>query len=161
MPSRWRIIPAGLLGGVAGNGALGVLFSSPPVRKVLYDPALQSRLFIDVTSIRNIPLSVVGLVVLSVVHAWLFSVLSPSVPGRTWLRKGLFWGLTIWLMYWVFQEWFIYHTLLGEPWFLNLLELLLLLVGSLVEGVFISWTLKDGGGGRGARHSPLTEPVCR
>lgn len=143
MPARWRIILAGLLGGAAGNGVLGVLFSSPPVRRVLYDPTLQSRLFIDVTPIRNIPLSVAGLVALSVVHAWLFSVLSPSVPGRTWLRKGLFWGLTIWLMYWVFQEWFIYHTLLGEPWFLNLLELLLLLVGSLVEGVVISWMLWD------------------
>ncbi|MDA8180298.1 MAG: hypothetical protein M0T69_12345 [Deltaproteobacteria bacterium] len=144
MAARWRIIPAGLLGGVAGNGVSGVLFSSPPVRQVLYAPALQSRLFIDVTSIRDIPLSVGGLVVLSIVHAWLFSLFSPSVPGRTWLRKGLFWGLTIWLMYWVFQEWFIYHTLLGEPWFLNLLELALLLGGSLVEGIVISWMLRDG-----------------
>jgi hypothetical protein len=31
MPARWRIIPAGLLGGVAGNGVSGAMFSSPPV----------------------------------------------------------------------------------------------------------------------------------
>ena len=76
-------------------------------------------------------------------HAWLFSVFSPSVPGKTWLRKGLFWGLTIWLMYWVFQEWFVDHTLLGGPWFLILLELVLLLIGSLVEGLVISGMLRD------------------
>jgi len=138
-----RIVLAGIVGGFLGNGVLGALFASPPVKRLLYDPSLQSRLFIDVTPTRNIPLSVGGLIVLSVVHSWLFSVFSPSVPGRTWLRKGLFWGLTIWLMYWVFQEWFVYHTLLGEPWFLNVLELSLLLVGSLVEGVFISWILRE------------------
>jgi hypothetical protein len=47
----------------------------------------------------------------------------------------------IWLMYWLFQEWFIYHTLLGEPLFLNLLELSILIVGSLVEGIVISFFL--------------------
>jgi hypothetical protein len=38
-------------------------------------------------------------------------------------------------LYWVFQEWLIYHTLLQEPLMLNLLELTLLLAGSLVEGI--------------------------
>jgi hypothetical protein len=139
-----RIVLAGIVGGFLGNGVLGALFSSPPVKRILYDPSLQGRLFLEVTPTRDIPLSVAGLVLLSIVHAWFFSVFSPSVPGRTWMRKGLFWGLTIWLMYWVFQEWFIYHTLLGEPWFLNLLELGLLLIGSLVEGLVISGILRDG-----------------
>jgi len=47
-------------------------------------------------------------------------------------------------MFWLFQEWFVYHTLLAEPWFLNLFELALLLAGSLVEGVVIAWVLRDG-----------------
>jgi len=136
-----RIIIAGLAGGFAGNGVLGALFSSPPVRSILYDPTVQSALFIDITPRRNIPVSVAGLVALSVIHAWLFAVLQPAVPGRTWLRQGLFWGLTIFLMYWLFQEWFVYHTLLDEPLLLNLLELSLLLVGSLVEGVIIAAVL--------------------
>lgn len=137
----WKVIVAGLVGGFVGNGVLGALFSSPPVQAILYDPGLQSPLFIEVTPQRNIPLSVAGLVVLSVIHAGLFSVLCPSVPGRGWIGKGLFWGLVIWSMYWVFQEWFIYHTLLGEPLLLNLLELAMLLVGSLVEGLIIARVL--------------------
>jgi hypothetical protein len=137
------IILAGLAGGFLGNGVLGALFSLPAIKSILYNPSIQSRLFIEITPLRNVPVSVGGLVVLSMIHSWLFSVFSPSVPGRTWVTKGLFWGLTIWLMFWVFQEWFIYHTLLGESLMLNLLELVLLLSGSLVEGLVIAFVLKE------------------
>ena len=136
-----KIITAGLIGGFVGNGVLGALFTSPPVQAILYNPDFQSALFIAIAPKRNIPVSVAGLVVLSVIHAWLFSVFKPAIPGHTWIRKGLFWGMTILLMYWLFQEWFIYNTLLGEPLLLNLLELSLLLVGSLVEGVVIAFFL--------------------
>jgi hypothetical protein len=44
-------------------------------------------------------------------------------------------------MYWLFQERFIYNTLLGKPLLLNLLELSILLIGSLVEGVIIVFFL--------------------
>ena len=124
-----------------GNGVLGAAFSLPAIKSILYDPAIQSKLFIEITPLRNIPVSVGGLVVLSVIHSWLFSVFAPSIPGGSWIRKGIFWGLTIWLMFWVFQEWFIYHTLLGEPLALNLLELAILLAGSLVEGLVIAFFL--------------------
>lgn len=136
-----KILWAGLLGGFIGNGVLGAIFSSPIVHSILYNPQWQSRLFIDITPQRNIPISVAGLVVLSVLHAWLFNIFMPSIPGRTWLKKGLFWGLTIWIMFWLFQEWFIYHTLLKEPLILNCLELIILLLGSLVEGIVISFFL--------------------
>lgn len=136
-----NILIAGIVGGFVGNGVLGTLFSSPPVRSILYNPNWQSPLFIEITPQRNIPLSVAGLVLLSVIHAWLFSLFMPSLPGKTWIKKGLFWGFTIWLMYWVFQEWFIYHTLLGEPLLLNLLELAILMLGSLTEGFLIAFFL--------------------
>jgi len=136
-----KILVAGLVGGFIGNGVLGAIFSSPPIQSILYNPEWQSQLFIEITPKRNIPVSVVGLVVLSIIHAWLFSVLMPSIPGKTWLKKGLFWGLTIWLMYWLFQEWFIYNTLLGEPLLLNALELTILMLGSLVEGIIIAFFL--------------------
>ncbi|MDX6768574.1 MAG: hypothetical protein SF051_03520 [Elusimicrobiota bacterium] len=134
-----RIVVSGLVGGFIGNGVLGALFSSSPIQRMLYNPEWQSELFIAITPKRNVPVSVAGLVVLSTIHAWLFSILMPSIPGRTWPRKGLFWGFSIWLMYWLFQEWFIYNTLLGEPLFLNALELVILLLGSLVEGVAIAF----------------------
>lgn len=136
-----KILVAGLVGGFIGNGVLGALFSSPPIQSILYNAAWQSQLFIEITPKRNIPISVAGLVILSIIHAWLFSVLLPSLPGQTWLKKGLFWGLTIWAMYWLFQEWFIYNTLLGEPLLLNVLELIVLLSGSLVEGIVIAFFL--------------------
>ena len=44
-------------------------------------------------------------------------------------------------MYWLFQEWFIYNTLLGEPLLLNALELGILMLGSLVEGAVIAFFL--------------------
>lgn len=142
MTRPWpRIVAAGIAAGFVGNGVLGVLFSTPAIRRVLYDPAIQSALFIEVTPRRDVPLSVAGLILLSVIHAWLFHVFLPAMPGGTWVRKGLFWGLVILLMYWLFQEWFIYHTLLGEPWLLNLLELCVLAVGSFVEGAILAWFL--------------------
>lgn len=149
MRSNWpKIALAGLFGGFLGNGVLGLLFSLPPIKSILYNPAIQSRLFIELTPARNIPLSVGGLILLSVIHAWLFSVLISSIPGTSWIRKGMFWGVVIWLMFWVFQEWFIYHTLLGEPILLNLFELFILLLGSLAEGIVIAFIL--------ARHSTVT-----
>jgi len=141
MNNPLKIVVAGLVGGFIGNGVLGALFSSPPIQTILYNPELQSQLFIAITPKRNIPVSIAGLVILSIIHAWLFSVLMPSLPGKTWLKKGLFWGLTIWLMYWLFQEWFIYNTLLGEPLILNVLELTILIMGSLVEGIVIAFFL--------------------
>ncbi|MCL5669380.1 MAG: hypothetical protein M1392_05300 [Gammaproteobacteria bacterium] len=136
-----RVLAAGLLGGFIGNAVLGLIFTSPPVHALLYDPALQSALFIEITAKRNIPLSVAGLVLLSIIHGWLFYVLRSAMPGAGWIGKGLFWGLAIWAMYWLFQEWFIYHTLLNEPWLLNALELVILLIGSLVEGLVIAFML--------------------
>lgn len=137
-----KIIFAGLLAGFISEGILGILFVNSFTKSILYNPEIQSQLFIQVTSLRNVPVSVAGLVVLSIIHAWLFVVLAKAIPGETWVRKGLFWGLTIWLMYWVFQEWFIYYTLFGEPFILNLLELTILLNGSFVEGLIIAFVLR-------------------
>ena len=133
---------AGFVGGFIGNGIMGAIFSSPPITSILYDPNIQSELFIEITKQRNIPISVAGLVILSGIHGILYNQFYPSMPGRTWKTKGLFWGLVIWLMYWLFQEWFIYNTLLGEPLLLNMLELAILLIGSLAEGFVIAAVLE-------------------
>lgn len=144
MKKTLKIICTGLLAGFVSEATLGLLFTSSPVRSILYNPQLQSQLFIEVTTNRSISLSVTiaGLVILSIIHAWLYSIFIKSIPGNTWVRKGLFWGLTIWLMYWVFQEWFIFRTLLGEPVFLTLLELTLLIVGSVAEGLIIAFIFR-------------------
>lgn len=138
-----KIILVGLIAGLVSEGILGMLFINPIIKSILYNPEIQSQLFIQITPQRDVLVSVAGLVVLSIIHAWLFVVLAKAIPGETWVRKGLFWGFTIWLMYWVFQEWFIYHTLFGEPVILNILELIILLAGSFVEGLIIAFAFRN------------------
>ena len=132
---------AGWVGGFLCNALLGALFSSPLVQSILYNPEWQSRLFLEITPQRNIAVSVVGLIVLSGVHGVLFWRLAPAIPGRVWITKGLAFGVGLWATYWLFQEWFIYITLLDEPIALALLELSILLCGSLLEGAAIAWLL--------------------
>lgn len=139
----FKIIYTGLLAGFLSELILGGLFMSPPIQSVLYNPEWQSELFIEITPTRDMVKSIVGLIILSIAHSWLYEIFKPSIPGNNWLRKGLFWGFTIWLMYWVFQEWFVYHTLLEEPLLLNLLELTILLIGSLTEGLIIAKLLEQ------------------
>jgi hypothetical protein len=134
----WRALIAGWLGGFIGNAFLGTAFTSPWIKTILYHPTWQSPLFLQITPQRNIAVSVVGLVVLSGLHGVLFQVFKDALPGRTTWQKGAFWGLCIWAMYWLFQEWFIYVTLLGEPVLLATLELVILLIGSFIEGIVIA-----------------------
>lgn len=134
-----KAMVAGWVGGFVGNGFLGALFSAPLVRDVLYDPSLQSEVFRALTPTRDIPLSVTGLVLLSALHGVVFRRVAGALPGAGWFGKGVWWGVGIWAMYWLFQEWFIYVTLLREPVLLAALELTILLGGSLVEGIVISW----------------------
>lgn len=134
-------LAAGWIGGFVGNALLGAAFSSPMVRAVLYHPDWQSRLFIEITPQRDIAVSVLGLIMLSGLHGVLYRQLAPSLPGRTWLGKGLAWGVVVWALYWLFQEWFIYVTLLKEPIALALVELVILLTGSLLEGIVIAGLL--------------------
>ena len=133
-----RALSAGWLGGFIGNGFLGAAFSSSWIRDILYNPAWQSPLFLQITPQRNIAVSVIGLVVLSGLHGVLFKLFQSAIPGRTAWQKGACWGLCIWAIYWLFQEWFIYVTLLGEPVLLATLELIILLIGSLIEGIVIA-----------------------
>lgn len=139
----FKIIYSGLIAGFVSEGFLGAAFTSPFIQKILYNPNLQSKIFLDVTPTRDLFPSIAGIVVLSIAHSWLFTVFQKSIPGTSWIKQGFFWGFTIWLMYWVFQEWFIYHTLLQEPIVLNLLELTILLIGSFIEGLIISRFLRE------------------
>lgn len=139
--SLGHALVAGWVGGFVGNALLGALFSHPWITAALYNPVWQSRLFIEIAPQRNIAVSVIGLIVLSGLHGVLFRQLAPAIPGDSWLPKGLIFGAAVWAVYWVFQEWFIYVTLLKEPLPLALLELTALLLGSLLEGAAIAWLL--------------------
>lgn len=141
MKKSWvlRGLVGGWIGSFLGNGLLGVLFSSPWIKAILYDPSIQSELFITLTPQRNMGISVAGLVLLGGLHGLFFSVFEQRIPGRSWIGKGICWGVSIWALYWLFQEWFIYVTLLREPLSLAIVELFILLLGSILEGLVIAW----------------------
>lgn len=86
-----KIILTGLIAGFISKGILGVFFTIPFIKSILYNPNIQSQLFIEITPHRDIPFSVAGLVVLSVIHAWLFVIFVSEIPGETWIKKGFFW----------------------------------------------------------------------
>jgi hypothetical protein len=139
----WRAAIAGWVGGFAGNALLGLLFTSPPVVAALYNPLWQSRLFLDLAPTRDVSVSVAGLVALSGMHGCLYELVRSSIPGRTWMKKGIVWGVVLWALYWLPQEWFVYITLLREPVSLAGLELVILGLGSIVEGIIIARILID------------------
>ena len=139
MSSTLRAAGAGIAGGFVGNALLGVLFTSPPIQAILYNEELQSALFLEVTPTRDVAYSVAGLILLSAIHGLLFRQFVSAIPGQTCWSKGLAWGGVVWAMYWLFQEWFIYHTLLREPLALATFELAILLVGSIAEGLVIAF----------------------
>lgn len=129
---------SGWAGGLVGNALLGVLFSSGWARSILYDPNRQSDLFLTVTPLRNVPVSVVGLIVLGGLHGVAYVMVRPVLPGIGWIRHGFAWGVAMWVVYWIFQEWFVYVTLLAEPVGLALFELVLLLAGSILNGLVLA-----------------------
>lgn len=138
-PDIIRIVLSGLAGGFFSEAFMGALFVSGPVQTILYNPSTQSQLYREITPTRDLPLSIVGIILLSIAHSWLYRIFFLAIPGRTWYTKGAFWGFTIWLLYWVFQEWFVYRTLLLEPLLLNAFELVILLCGSVIEGTVIAF----------------------
>ncbi len=62
------ILLAGIVGGFVGNGVLGALFTSAPIHALLYNPAWQSPLFMEITLQRDLLL---GSLVEGVVIAFL------------------------------------------------------------------------------------------
>jgi hypothetical protein len=67
----------------------------------------------------------------------IYSVIRPSLPGEGW-RKGLSFGIMIWLMTCFFFEIFTPFNMFGEPIGLMLYEMLMWLPGILVIGILIA-----------------------
>lgn len=142
--NKWwnlRTLGAGLFAGFVAEGIMGGLFMSPPVQWLLYHPQWQSALFRQITPTRDLFYSIAGMVVLSMLHAVFFVLVRSALPGRTRCQQGVVWGVVLWAQYWLQQEWFVYHTLLHEPLYLCAVELGILLVGSVAEGVLLAYLL--------------------
>jgi hypothetical protein len=138
-----KILISSFIAGFIAEGFMGAAFSGGPARSILYDPDIQSRLFIEITPTRNLAYSIFGLLVWSSFHGFVFKRFLPLIPGSNQIQKGIFFGIGIWFFYWLPQEWFMFHTLIREPILLCLLELCILIIGSIIQGVILALFIKE------------------
>lgn len=134
-----RIVSAGLLAGAVSNAVVGLIFTRKPVHAMMHDSSRNSRKYIDVATQMNLPVAIIGLILLSVIHSVIFAFIGAALPGSTWLTRGIIFGVMIWLFFWLFQEWFAFHCLLSVPISINSFRLVVLLIGAVIEGIIISW----------------------
>ena len=128
-----KIVLGGLAAGFLSNAVIGFVMTRKQIHALLTSPTRNSATYVDVTAKINLPVAISGLVALSVIHAWDFTVLSPSLPGDTWAIHGLAFGGLIWLFFWLFQEWFSFRNLLKVPLAISALRLCVLAGGAAIE----------------------------
>lgn len=133
-----RCVVVGLAAGFVSQGVMGALFMNPWSQAVLGNPGFQSSLYRELSALRPLVPSIIGLVAWGVVPALLHRRLGHS--GPRW-RSGLATGAWVWALFWLPQEWFMYVTLIGEPLPLAALELAFAAVGCGVQGLILGWGL--------------------
>lgn len=152
--SFYRVILAGLLGGVALN--LGMLLTFRWIGfgwngdGVLLDPAVQSAKLIAVwTEIEPLPLAVselpffaAWLTLYGVVHAFIYRWLSPVWPIGI-VSRGIRFSFLVFFFSYSFFEFFTPYAMFGEPTTLLALELFFWLIISLLEGLTIAAVLES------------------
>ena len=142
-----KAIVAGILGGMAASLVVLILFRLIGFEYwgILTNPEYQSPKLLKVwTEIEPIPLAVnhpgiitLGFVILSILHAFVFAIIRQGIPGEG-LKKGIIFGLIIWLFSYVFFEFFTPWNMFGEPLSLVGLELLFWIGVALSEGIVIA-----------------------
>ncbi|MCU0917627.1 MAG: hypothetical protein MUC88_24150 [Planctomycetes bacterium] len=118
---------------------------------ILLDPSVQSSKLIAVwTQIEPLPLVVhrpipivLGLILFGVGHAYLYRWVSPAWPTGI-ARRGLSFALTVFLMTFLFWEFFTPFNQFGEPLRLIALELCFWAAIALADGFAISAVMEQG-----------------
>lgn len=126
---KGRAIVAGVAGAVAWLVGLALVFG--PAQAILADPALQSAKFLAAFTEDPLPRAgdgpwvvPAGVLLVSMVHAFVFAWLAPGLPGRGW-RKGFAFGLCAWLLMTPWFEFYLPWNVMREPLPLVLLEVVL------------------------------------
>lgn len=154
-PSHVKTLLAGVAGGFAINIAMLLLYRvigfGINSDGILLDPSLQSKKLIDVwTKIEPLPLVVsrpapiiIGLILFGIVHAYLYRWLSPAWPTGI-ARRGLSFALLVFLMTFLFWEFFTPFNQFGEPLGLIALELFFWALIALADGFAVSAVMEQG-----------------
>ena len=152
---------AGLAGGLALNLAMVLTFRllgfGANADGILLDPSVQSRKLIAVwTQLEPLPLVVsrpapiiIGLILLGIVHAYLYRWLSPAWPAGT-VKRALSLALLVFLMTFLFWEFFTPFNQFGEPLKLIALELLFWALIALADAFAIAAIMERGASGQRA-----------
>ncbi len=144
-----RTIIAGLVGGMMINIMMLLTFRLIGMgldgNGILLDPSVQSKKLIAVwTEIEPLPLVVsnpapiiIGLILFGILHAFLYRWLSPAWPQGVFPRTLRFAGL-IFLLSFLFWEFFTPFNQFGEPLHLVAIELLFWALIAFVESLTIA-----------------------
>jgi len=158
-----KIVLAGLAGGVALNVMMLITFRLIGFgwsgNGILLNPSLQSRKLIAVwTQIEPIPRVVsspvpilIGLLLFGVVHAFIYQWLAPFWPAGVWARAWRM-ALLLFLLTFLFWEFFTPFNLFYEPIPLILLQLIFWAIIAAAEALAIAAVL-DWKSYRGKRDS--------
>ncbi len=155
--SHLRTVIAGVAGGIAMN--LAMLFTFRLIGfgwkggGILLNPSYQSQKLIAVwTKIEPLPLVVsqpmviiLGIVGFGIIHAYLFRWLSRSWP-RGVSKRAIRFACLVFLMTFLFWEFFTPFNQFGEPIYLIALELVFWAFIALVDGFAISTIMREGRG---------------
>ena len=160
--SHSRTILAGVGGGMAMNLAMlltfGLIGFGVNGEGFLLNPSIQSQKLIDVwTKMEPLPLAVtcpapivMGLILFGIVHAYLYRWISSAWPAGT-VRRGLSFALIVFLMTFLFWEFFTPFNQFGEPPGLIALQLCFWAVVALADGFAISTAMEKGALNKRAR----------
>jgi hypothetical protein len=152
-----RTVLAGIAGGLAMNLAMFLTFRLIGMgmngEGFLLDPSIQSPKLIAVwTEIQPLPMVVhrplpiiLGIVVFGIIHAYIFRWIGPAWgPGV--VRRGLNFAGIVFLLTFLFWEFFTPFNMFGEPVGLIAIELSFWAVIALADGLVISSIMGEGTG---------------
>jgi hypothetical protein len=153
--SHARTLIAGAAGGIAMNLAMLLTFRligfGVNGKGILLDPSIQSRKLIAVwTELEPLPLVVnqpapiiLGIIAFGIIHAYLYRWISPAwSPGV--VRRGLSLSLLVFVMTFLFWEFFTPFNQFGEPLRLIALELTFWALIALANGFSIAAAMERG-----------------
>lgn len=151
----WKTILAGIAGGIAFNIVTTLTFKLIGLGwtggGILLDPSIQSKKLIAVwTEIEPLPLVVttpqtigIGIILFGIIHAFIYRWLAPSWPDGL-VPRALRFGVLVFLLSFLFWEFFTPFNQFGEPLPLIGLELIFWAAIAFAESFVIASILEKG-----------------
>jgi hypothetical protein len=140
----WKYaIRAALAGAIASLALTGILYTA--AMPLLFNAQYQSKKVLDVyQTLQPLPLLttdigafLAGSIIVASIRNLVFTKLYNGIPG-VGVRKGLAWGLAVWLIMILYAEFYTAVNLLGEPLYLSAFEAAFQIPAYLAEGVVVA-----------------------